>query len=243
MDTLLHIPPVAIPLEDHYSALKAEVSMNHGIVTLMPLITLKNCLPFTLSVEIEGKRGSMVKRLQKEIQAQAEISILDFSLEYQVKMMCKIGEFATNKIQLVPFNNEKKQNLFFDLKSGPIPLDIQRIASTNQSLKFLISAKLLIVQEIQENLNFLSVKENTLQISPLSVTGLHETEFVVFGDISTIKILPSHEGSEISKGVSLNQVGSYPVDVFDGEREWINLGVQVANILCGKLINIMKMLN
>jgi len=233
VDALFNTPPQGILLGLSYASLRTELFPSHAIIHLEPLVTLKNCLPFPVMMRAEGNSAKCVRGFEKVLDTQEEVMLTEFDPGFQVKLRCQVEDFITDEYTLIPYNKNVNQSLHFHHQQLLVPLNVQCLELPNKTYKFLISAKTLVFNELDEKFNFIGFYEISSFISPFRFPIQNENEIVLFGDVPAIKILPINEGSSPSEPIPLNQLGSFPVDVYDSQKQAVNLGVHIRNILCG----------
>ena len=221
--------------------MRSQLYRAYVTIYLEPLIIIKNCLPFNLRLDVVGKRGNTLKTKQYLFQTQDEIELTEFSPSDSVRFKCNTETFTTNEFKILPSDSRMGQRLFFYHQNKKVHLDICAPISKSDSIfRMLISAKLCVINESTESLNFFACNESNTWVSPFSLWSKEGNEIVVFDSISAIKIRPKSEDSVLSDLIPLNRLGTFPIDVYDGQKQMLNLGIHITNVLCGKEINLLR---
>lgn len=233
-DSIVQNTTSGIALGGHYALLRSQLYRAYATIFLEPLIIIKNCFPFQLYLQIEGTRGQQSKTVHHILETQDEVMITEFSPDFNAKLRCTTENFMTNDYTLLPISREQNQNIFFNYQNKKVLLNHFTPASkSDATFRLLISARVCVMNESTENLYFYACNDSSAWVSPFSVSTKNGNEIVLFDNITGLKIRPKSEGSSISDIISLNQLGVYPIDVFDGDRQLLNLGIQVTNVLAG----------
>jgi len=237
-DSLINNAPSGISVGNHYTLMRSQLYRAYVTIFLEPLIIIKNCLPFSLCLDVVGKRGSSYKTRQYEFKTQDEVELTEFNPGDSVRIKCNTETFTTNEYKILPSDSRIGQRLFFYHQNKKVHLDILTpVSKSDATFRLLISAKLCVINESTENLSFIACGEsNSAWVSPFSLWSKEGNEIVVFDSISAIKIRPKSEESMISDLIPLNRLGTFPIDVYDGQKQMLNLGIHITNVLCGKLV-------
>ena len=233
-DSLMHNAPAGVALGTNYTLIRSQLYRAYATVFLEPLIIIKNCLPFALHLDLVGKRGSHMKSIRHTLEAQEDFQVTDFSPEYKVKLKCTTEGFTTNEFTLLPNDKSSPQPLYFYFQNKKVQLNIFIPTSkADLTLRVFISAKACVLNESTENLQFFASNESTSWVSPFSIMAPDDNEIVIFDSITAMKVRPKSEGSSTSEFISLNRLGVVTIDICDGQKQILNLGIQVTNVLCG----------
>ena len=223
----------SIFIGDHHALIRSQFWQTHAKIVLEPLLTVKNCLPCPVGIEIVGKRGNQEKDIIHPLQPQQKIQITDFSADFQAKLRVTVDKFVTNDYYILPVDNKLTQTLYLHNHREKVPLNINIYKSANGTYNILISAKTLVVNESEESLHFLGHNEASSWISQFSIPHENGYEMVLFEDIAAMKIKPKSEKSSMSEAIPLNQLGMFTADCYDKEKQTLNIGVHVRNQICG----------
>lgn len=241
-DSLIHNAPSGVTIGKNYTLLRSQLYRAYATIFLEPLMTIKNCLPFPLQLEMHGKRGQASKSTQNILEIQDEIQITDFSPEFSTKIKCTTENFTTNEYVVLPVDKKpSNQSLFFYHQNKKVYLDVHTpVSKIDGTIRLLISARTCVINESMESLDFFACSESATWVSPFSISTKNGNEIVIFDSITAMKVRPKSEGSSISEVIPINRLGVVPIDIFDGKKQILNLGIQLTNVLCGKLIIYIK---
>jgi len=239
-DSLINNAPAGITLGDHYTLLRSQLYRAYATIFLEPLIVIRNCLPFSLNLDIHGKKGSHGKSLRHTLEVQDELYLTEFSPDYKAKIKCSAEGFTTNEFSILPSESRLNQRLFFYHHNKKVNLDVFTPPSkaADHTYKLIISAKVCVINESAELLNFYACNEVATSVSPFSLMAKNGNEIVVFDSITAMKIRPKNEGSSLSDFIPLNRPGTFPIDVYDSQKQMLNLGVHITNVLSDKQNNL-----
>ncbi len=225
-------PPKGLDIGQGYAAIVAKSLDKYKLLILEPMVQIQNCLPFPIKVMLlgEGKQSTM---FNKEIKEHELVSAFVFNHDHKIAIMCNTQGYVSNNYEIYP-SRDPNQQFYFEHRKGKVPLNLHIVSSPkNQSMKVWIAAKILIVQEIQENLAYLSVRENNKFLSPFKFNAENGDPIVLFSDMSELRIL-NEDLSQFSDGIPMSQLGVLPIDLKKTEKELLNLGVHVRSIICGR---------
>lgn len=235
-DSLINNAPAGIAIDGYYTQIRSQHFRAYTTIFLEPPTIIKNCLPFSILVELEGKKSHDVRKITHVLEPQDQWQVVNFSPDYSVSMHCSVEAFKSSEY-LLRHTDQKPQKFFLYYHNKRVHLDIQTPRYKSDFIsRHLIIARACVINESNEELDFYACNENSAWVSPFSIQSGNGNEIVIFDNISMMKIKPKCEGSSLSDFISLNRLGVTTADVFDGKKRILNLSILVTNVLCGRFI-------
>lgn len=227
-DSLFKQPPKDIILGSNFALIRKCKYPTLTTLFFEPMATLRNCLPFSVSITLIDKSEYAFHVLE----TQEVLKITSFSKETQIKFQLTSQTFSSNIVPLIPLENESSPSLILSQSDKRISLNTHA-SYTVSGFTSTIFAQMCIVNESGENIHFVAFGNVRIWASPFCLTTIDGAEIVLFDHIPEVRMCTKSEYSPISDPVPLEQEGTHHIDVLDRDKGYLNLGVEVTSVLCG----------
>jgi hypothetical protein len=221
--------------EISFSNMFAKVKLNdykaYSCFYVDPLYVIKNCLPFSVNVSLQGK-GANSEIFTNPVGTQEELQVLNFSSQSDVSFKLIHDSFNSNEYSM-SIIEKQPQELYLMKQDKKVGLDV--VIRQNSHLRtYVISARTCVINETMEKLQFYADSGKNPISSPFTIHLKDGTELIIMDYIQTLRVKYSNEGSHLSDPLNITNLGVFNLDLLDSKKKFMNFAVKITSELAGK---------
>lgn len=208
-----------------YAYIRSEITKSFTQIIVEPLYSVRNCLPFTVSISLADKQ----KNIMEIVEGQTEIQVCQFPSINDVMMTLVTDNYMTNDYNL----NTSDGKLYFGL--GPYNLELEVAVmkkSESRTKRFIIFCTSCVLNLSGKELDFM----NDVGVGLFEMAYSENLKIFLFNGLNRLRIKEKSEEFPHDKErgyIDIDAIGNYDHDIVDKKGKLTNLTLQVSNECCG----------